>query len=1190
MPKVLRSALVKWADPLALRLLLRFPAHEIVSRAAFSLDGSRLCIMDAQGVVRVHEVQSGKEIRKESPNDKNLWFVALSPDGGRLFTATSQVGFVRALDVKSGKEIWKTDLHESIHVVALSSDGSRLVTGHTYGSVGVLDARSGKEVWKKKIGGAFLGVAFSPDGIQLATGDLDGFVRVLDAQSGKEIWKKKFTRPIGGVVFSPDGGRLVTGDWDGIVRALDAKSGREIWEQNLAWTVQSVAFSPDGSRVITTDVGPFVHILDAQSGKVISKAKPGEAVFATAFSPDGIRLATGDLDGVVRVWIMPSSTAGMEEVVAVLQREAVRTRYEDIMNGIDQNVLTEIVESQESSGYKKFYRGGWITFSWWLLPDSILDPDKLPPQHSPVTECIDVSIAKGVFDGGVLKELFGFSEPSQLAQRFQVQRVGATAPSELLVTVRPGDKALRLVIPIGPGDRQGQLFGERVKDLAAVAAELTAHFPPTGMHGALRGPAAGMEERSGKISRRTALGLVATALGAAALGTAYYLSRPETPQAPVLPELAEPLVLADPTKARLDRGELAFIPDQLLAGQLRGRWLQGQYYPAAYYRVRDGQGERYVSAEPARRHEGGGVSFQAPVQWDGSDPFVLFFQDDVDLNGLVAFGKHRAPSVIPDMSRPERKADLVVRINRNTGAPAILSDTMAMVIRNRAYIEPGQLSVNFPEFAGLWAVEYAGPTQEEAARPFEYSPVGRPIQIPADGILRLSAAAPYSMDAGPGGGRMQGTMLVYPRAVLLFETEAAAGAAMDRGVQRAPLGQAVPSAKYFFQPVYSTWTHLDVIQIGIANEVILPRLDPALQAPQPSRAGLEEGGAEVTEELPGQRVERNTKLEVGGLLIYLVPEGNPELLHIERRGQSSLLGPSHPSVYVKEVTPGKKRLTQQWLDQEYMPEPAPLPPHYLYVRPGYNLGEVMGQLSRAGLWQGFYLAPNFYSGTAGLAGGGLTPEEYFGITAGRALAGHTAVEAELLGGQPFSVTPLGAEAGAAAAQEARVAEATRLVLDLVENPDIASTLPVMRDPGQLEADISWVLDPVRTRLEKLGYQGNAWLLSPGLLPDATPFTATMTIYIKPGEETEGIYDRLAPHQQRYNFTLVKDPSAARVVVGGRAARVRPDQALIRVDSRAAGRHVIAELLVHLDQQGRLSAGSIVWLYKGGLGEDVYLFA
>ena len=182
--------------------------------------------------------------------------------------------------------------------------------------------------------------------------------------------------------------------------------------------------------------------------------------------------------------------------------------------------------------------------------------------------------------------------------------------------------------------------------------------------------------------------------------------------------------------------------------------------------------------------------------------------------------------------------------------------------------------------------------------------------------------------------------------------------------------------------------------------------------------------------------------------------------------------------------------------------------------------------------------------------------------------------------------PAGLEEGVADAQGERTAEAMRIVLGLVNNPDISSAIPVIKDLDQAETNISWILDSVRTRLQELGYQGNAWLLSPARLPGAAPPQSSTTVYVEQGREWTADVEK----QLEAYYTLVTDSSAAGVVIGDRARRILPAQAFIGVDSARVARHITAGLLKHLEQRGLLKPGYMLLLYKGDLDEDVLLFA
>ena len=72
-------------------------------------------------------------------------------------------------------------------------------------------------------------VAVTPDGSRIVTGSEDNTARIWDAASGREL--AQLTGHEGGVrsvAVTPDGSRIVTGSEDSTVRIWDAASGREL--------------------------------------------------------------------------------------------------------------------------------------------------------------------------------------------------------------------------------------------------------------------------------------------------------------------------------------------------------------------------------------------------------------------------------------------------------------------------------------------------------------------------------------------------------------------------------------------------------------------------------------------------------------------------------------------------------------------------------------------------------------------------------------------------------------------------------------------------------------------------------------------------------------------------------------------------------------------------------------------------
>ena len=102
-------------------------------------------------------------------------------------------------------------------------------------------------------------VALSPDGTRIVSGSDDNTLRLWDANSGQPIGA-----PLAGhkdsvwsVAFSPDGMRIVSGSGDHTLRLWDARSGQPIGAPLVGHksSVSSVAFSPDGMRIVSGKIG-----------------------------------------------------------------------------------------------------------------------------------------------------------------------------------------------------------------------------------------------------------------------------------------------------------------------------------------------------------------------------------------------------------------------------------------------------------------------------------------------------------------------------------------------------------------------------------------------------------------------------------------------------------------------------------------------------------------------------------------------------------------------------------------------------------------------------------------------------------------------------------------------------------------------------------------------------------------------
>jgi hypothetical protein len=129
--------------------------------------------------------------------------LAFSPDG-RYVLAGGADAIIRLWDVQRGKEIRRLEGHSNIvRSVAFSPNSRYALSGSNDKSVWLWDVQTGQEISRfDGYGGYVLGVAFSPDGRYALCGSRDAVIRLLDVPTGKELRRIAGpTEPLSSVAF-----------------------------------------------------------------------------------------------------------------------------------------------------------------------------------------------------------------------------------------------------------------------------------------------------------------------------------------------------------------------------------------------------------------------------------------------------------------------------------------------------------------------------------------------------------------------------------------------------------------------------------------------------------------------------------------------------------------------------------------------------------------------------------------------------------------------------------------------------------------------------------------------------------------------------------------------------------------------------------------------------------------------------
>ncbi|HEY5925390.1 MAG TPA: WD40 repeat domain-containing protein, partial [Kofleriaceae bacterium] len=263
--------------------------------------------------------------------------LAFSPDGKTLFAAVRD-GKLRSYDVATGRVRELGRGMGPIEAVAVSPDGSTLVTGGGLGDVIAWPLRDGgvKKVLAER-GRPVTMVAFHPDGKRVVIDrdgvaellSLDGVVTKLGPESTVRIavasndWSRRIGKiaPNQVAVLGDNGTRVVAQTANSIGFIALSPNGDTVIVQDSAgvWTVpftggaltrlasydsklNEVLWSPDGKQVALIGHLRDIPLVDLATRQVKELRGHTDTIYNAQFTRDGSTLLTASDDGTARVW------------------------------------------------------------------------------------------------------------------------------------------------------------------------------------------------------------------------------------------------------------------------------------------------------------------------------------------------------------------------------------------------------------------------------------------------------------------------------------------------------------------------------------------------------------------------------------------------------------------------------------------------------------------------------------------------------------------------------------------------------------------------------------------------------------------------------------------------------------------------------------------------------------------------
>ena len=219
--------------------------------------------------------------------------VILSPDG-RKALLTGEDGILRLMEVRTGKEIKSASQGGQPWSGCISPDGRTAVL-RNYNGIVVCDLSSMQytaSMYANDGGGQISCAAFAPNGLTALTGGADGAVHVWNLKTQQLLGRLSLEHDqVLAVAYSADGKRVLAAGHSGMIRAWDIKTGQVLRQSNKQdYVVGSAAFSADGRRAVLGSTSQKAGVIDTDAMAELSHMD-GDAT-RVAITRDGTRVLT----------------------------------------------------------------------------------------------------------------------------------------------------------------------------------------------------------------------------------------------------------------------------------------------------------------------------------------------------------------------------------------------------------------------------------------------------------------------------------------------------------------------------------------------------------------------------------------------------------------------------------------------------------------------------------------------------------------------------------------------------------------------------------------------------------------------------------------------------------------------------------------------------------------------------------
>ncbi|MEY3401265.1 MAG: hypothetical protein RLZZ86_880 [Cyanobacteriota bacterium] len=266
----------------------------------------------------------GRLLRTLTGHSNSVQAVAVTADGTRVISGSLD-NTVKVWNLETGEEQFTLTGNSSwVRAVAVTADGTRVISGSNDKTLKVWNLETGEEpltsndktlkVWNLETGeepltltghgGTVQAVAVTADGTRVISGSWDNTVKVWNLETGEEQFTLTgHSDRVQAVAVTADGTRVISGSNDKTLKVWNLETGEEQFTlTGHSDRVLAVAVTADGTRVIFGSDDNTVKVWNLETGEKPLTLTHGDRVLAVAVTADGTRVISGSWDKTLKVW------------------------------------------------------------------------------------------------------------------------------------------------------------------------------------------------------------------------------------------------------------------------------------------------------------------------------------------------------------------------------------------------------------------------------------------------------------------------------------------------------------------------------------------------------------------------------------------------------------------------------------------------------------------------------------------------------------------------------------------------------------------------------------------------------------------------------------------------------------------------------------------------------------------------